>query len=492
MIKNIKGSPLYGTREESSIGAIYFINDFDESLIKAFTKSETIKRVYPRIDSYTLYLPQNLDIDQILRENPPVFSYKRDKFVYILSLIYSIPSQRKDSIKDYNGFTPINKAILGSVIKDYRQYINYLKDFSIVEESSQYIPKEKSQGLRFVKKYRQPIKPVVITDWCLIKNLVYLRKEIDLEKTQELHYLKKWFLDGKLNVDVENAKNYLNEEMEKDIENNISDPDIRFNSRVLPVMRLNEKSQTPLFSVDTTARRLHTNLTQLKSELRKYVSYDGKMLCSIDISNSQPFLLNSVLNIELYRKNNMRERIMKTNHMFNNQKIAELERFINSVSTKEDVIQFQGFINSGQFYEEFGKVLQSKGIIEHSCDSDNLRKIAKNITFCVLFNTNYAIRYDDSVKIFESLFPNVYKIMSMIKLKYHPTLAVILQNLEADLILNQTCKIISEKNPEIPLYTLHDSIITTEENVKFVQNEMMSVLSQNLGIPPSIKVEEWK
>lgn len=216
------------------------------------------------------------------------------------------------------------------------------------------------------------------------------------------------------------------------------------------------------------------------------------MLCSIDISNSQPFLLNSVLNIELYRKNNMRERIMKTNHKFNSQKIVELERFINSVSKEKDVIQFQGFINSGQFYEEFGKVLQSKGIIEHNCDSDSLRKIAKNITFCVLFNTNYAIRYDDSVKIFESLFPNVYKIISMIKLKCHPTLAVILQNLEADLILNQTCKIISEKNPEIPLYTLHDSIITTEENVEFVQNEMISVLSQNLGISPSIKVEEWK
>lgn len=447
---------------------------------------------FPKINALTLYLPQNLDIDQILRENPPRFKFKRDKFVYILSLIYSIPSQRKDSIKDYNGFTPINKAILGSVIKDYRQYINYLKDLSIVEESSQYIPKEKSQGLRFVKKYRQPIKPVVITDWCLIKNLVYLRKGINKGKTQELHYLKKWFLDGKLDVDVENAKNYLNEEMEKDMENNIPKPEIRFNSRFLPVMRLNEKSQTPLFSVDKTAGRLHTSLTQLKSELRKYVSYDGKMLCSIDISNFQPFLLNSVLNIELYRKNNMRERIMKTNHKFNNQKIAELERFINSVSTKEDVIQFQGFINSGQFYEEFGKVLQSKGIIEHNYDSDSLRKTAKNITFCVLFNTNYAIRYDDSVKIFESLFPNVYKIMSMIKSKSHPTLAVILQNLEADLILNQTCKIISEKNSEIPLYTLHDSIITTEENVKFVQDEMISVLSQNLGIPPSIKVEEWK
>lgn len=92
--------------------------------------------------------------------------------------------------------------------------------------------------------------------------------------------------------------------MEKDIENNISDPDIRFNSRVLPVMRLNEKSQTPLFSVDTTAGRLHTNLTQLKSELRKCVSYDGKMLCSIDISNSHYICYLFQIGIKFLIRNN--------------------------------------------------------------------------------------------------------------------------------------------------------------------------------------------
>ena len=55
--------------------------------------------------SLTLYVPENLDIDSIIRENPPNFSYHRDKFLYIIHLITDIPSRNKD--KEYV-FIPIN------------------------------------------------------------------------------------------------------------------------------------------------------------------------------------------------------------------------------------------------------------------------------------------------------------------------------------------------------------------------------------------------
>lgn len=296
----------------------------------------TVQECFPRLDNFTLYLPNNLDIDQILEENPPEFKFKRDKFVYILSLIYSIPTQKKDKIENYSGFTPISKSILGSVIKDYKQYIGHLKELNIVEEDPHYIVGEKSQGLRFIEVYRKPVKPVTITDWCLIKNIVYLRKNIDKTKTQELHYLRKWFLDGKLNVNIDAARTYLTDEWKKDLENpEILYPNIRLNSRILPIERLNSKSKNPLFFVDKTAGRLHTNFTQLKSELRKYVSYDGKILCSVDISNSQPYLLNSLLSKELYERNDMKDRIRRTNLTLSNADIIKLESLIDSISQKK-------------------------------------------------------------------------------------------------------------------------------------------------------------
>ena len=449
----------------------------------------TVQEYFPRLDNFTLYLPNNLDIDQILEENPPKFKFKRDKFVYILSLIYSIPAQKKDKIENYSGFTPISKSILGSVIKDYKQYIGHLKELNIVEEDSHYIVGEKSRGLRFTEVYRKPVKPVTITDWCLIKNIVYLRKNIDKTKTQELHYLRKWFLDGKLNVNIDAARTYLTDEWKKDLENpEILHPDIRLNSRILPIERLNSKSKNPLFFVDKTAGRLHTNFTQLKSELRKYVSYDGKILCSVDISNSQPYLLNSLLSKELYERNDMKDRIRRTNLTLRNADIIKLDSLIDSISQKEDVILFRELINSGQFYEKFGEVLHSRGII----DSNFLREKAKEITFCTIFNKNNAIKYVEAIQIFENLFPNVYKVIKSVKKGHHPTLAIILQNLEAELILHKTCKVISEEHPEIPLFTLHDSIITTEENKDIVQAKMIEILSQNLNYEPNLKVEEWK
>lgn len=486
---NFNKSPLSETEVvHNNVASCFFINNFDKSVNK---KVILQKKFYPRIEKYTLYLPENLDIDQILKENNSIFRFKRDKFVYILSLIYSIPAQKKDMIDNYSDFTPINKSILGMVIKDYRKYINYLKYFNIVEEDTQYETGKKSQGLRFSPKYRTLVKPVEITDWCLIKNIVYLRKNFNEKRTQEIDFLKKWFLDGNLNIDIEGAKAYLLEEYNKDIENKIPNADIRYNNRILPIIRLKENSQTPLFFVDTTAGRLHTNFTQLKSELRKYVTYNGQTLCNIDISNSQPFLLNSLLNIELYRNNRMKDRIINAHPNFKEKDFRKLERFINSISQKEDVIKFKELINSGQFYEEFGKILQSNKIINDN-ESNNLRSIAKQITMGTLFNKNYAIKYDNSIRIFKSLFPNVYKVIKQIKVNHHPTLAVILQNLEADLILNQTCRIISENHPEIPIFTLHDSIITTLEHKDTIKNIMIEVLHHKLHYPPNIKFEEWR
>jgi hypothetical protein len=42
------------------------------------------------------------------------------------------------------------------------------------------------------------------------------------------------------------------------------------------------------FSVDTTGNRAHTNLTNLKKDLRSFLSVEGEQLGQVDIKNSQP------------------------------------------------------------------------------------------------------------------------------------------------------------------------------------------------------------
>ncbi|WP_407508410.1 type 2 periplasmic-binding domain-containing protein [Elizabethkingia anophelis] len=443
---------------------------------------------YKRIPNLTYYLPENLDIDSILRGNPPNFRYKRDKFVDILNLIYELPSKKKKNIEEYGGYTPINKEILGSTIKDYRKYIDYLKDQNIVEESN-YIVGVQSSGLRFSKKYRTKLKPVEITDWTLIKNRVYLRKSYNLETTQKLSFLKKWFDD--LDVDVKEAKIYLDIEYQKDIEKISADKSILvYNSRLLPLEKLLAKEYLD-FHVDNTAGRLHTPITQLKSELRKNLRWKGKTLVSVDISNSQPYLLQSLLDRKTYETCRMDERIKSINSIINTD---ELRDIISSISSKEDVVKFKEIVISGKFYEEFGKVLKENGEIDESYNVSDaeVKKIVKKIIFSTLFSKNRSIRHNNAIQLFKRIFPNVYKVLSFIKKEQHNTLAIILQNLEADIILHTVCNEINEKYPHIPLFTLHDSVISTEEHVDIVKNVILQTMNKFFSKEVSLKIERWE
>jgi len=448
---------------------------------------------YEKKDSLELWIPENLNIDRILDENPPEFEFKKDKMVYILHLIHSIPSAKKDMIDNYTGYTPISREILGRVIKNNRQYVNYLKDQNIVEEDN-YVVGTKSRGLRFTSRYRTKIAQVEIHDWCLIKNLLYLRKKVDNENTQKLSFMKQWFSD--LTVDIEGAKKYLDEEYEKDKLNpECKYPELRYNSRLLTIQNLESTKSRPLFFVDTTSGRLHTYLTQLKSELRKFVKYKGKTLYSIDIVNSQPYFSTSLLNVKEYENNKMVERIttVLTRNKLNSEVITiMLGVLIKSIESEEDVLLFKGIVQSGKFYEEFGKILVENGIIENGSDPKKIRKIVKEITFQTFFSKNISVRYLENVKIFKEFFPNVYKVFCGIKETHHPTLAIILQNLEADLILHQVCTFIKTSRPQIPLFTLHDSIITTEEHVKYVQKVMQRILKTHLGTAPELDTKPWE
>ncbi len=71
-------------------------------------------------------------------------------------------------------------------------------------------------------------------------------------------------------------------------------------------------------------------------------------------------------------------------------------------------------------------------------------------------------------------------------------LAFVLQTLEATLILDKVCANLLNKY-EIPLFTIHDCIATTEEHIDKVEEEIATVYEEYLGAKPSIKlIKDWK
>ncbi|RTZ48380.1 hypothetical protein EJ377_12220 (plasmid) [Chryseobacterium arthrosphaerae] len=263
--------------------------------------------------------------------------------------------------------------------------------------------------MRFTHQYRHHLKPVEISSWTLIKNIVYLRKNYNSELTNDLIFLKKWFKD--IDVDIKAARKYLKRQWREDYKTENSDTAIlKYNSRLLPIEQLCIK-ENPLFFVDNTAGRLHTYITQLKSELRKFLKWKGKVLCSIDVSNSQPYLLQTLLNKEVYERCNMNRKLERVNIKLDTIMLGVL---IYSISREDDVLLFKRIVSSGKFYEEFGKILKNNGEFDNISD-DNLRQEVKEITFSTLFSNNRAISHSNYIKIFKRIFPNVYKVLKYIK-----------------------------------------------------------------------------
>jgi len=70
-------------------------------------------------------------------------------------------------------------------------------------------------------------------------------------------------------------------------------------------------------------------------------------------------------------------------------------------------------------------------------------------------------------------------------------LAVSLQRFESDLVLFRVSKDIYNNHPEIPLYTIHDSIATTMGNEKVILNYFQKHIQERIGYSPKFSTDYW-
>ena len=266
-----------------------------------------------------------------------------------------------------------------------------------------------------------------------------------------------------------------------------------FNARKLPIDKLRYK-EFANNRVDTTAGRLHTVLTQMKAELRQFLTYDSKKLVSIDIVNSQPYL-----SCILFDKVKFKEKVLPllsilnpTAFNGNTDTKSELLHLIEKNDFFHDISIYKELVWNGNIYEHFGRLLEEANLLDQN-DLTPTRKIAKRAIFTAFFSRNSSIGYNKDAQLFNRFFPNVFEIFAKIKKgKKYNSLACLLQHIEAQIILLKICKRVSVERPDLPIFTLHDSIVTTEGNEGYVSDVMMEVLSNEIGIPPILKIEKWE
>ncbi len=420
--------------------------------------------------------------------NPPVFKHQKDGFYFMIDSFYRFRAYNKNPQLTKDGLITITS-------KHFRNYLgkNYYL-YRIWLEKSQIIVCDqiKKEG----KSYAYGIHPDVNSKGVpvtLSKNSVIRKKIIEIRnKQKKLHknpgehilQMKKEF--NNIKIDIDKAMLWL----EKNLEKKIIDYN-KYNASLISIYMIEEKDF--YFNINSTNGRLDTNLTNLKSDLRKYIIGDYYQL---DLKNSQPLILNFILKYVLENGQYLSKLkhsnppppyiypFLGTNSpclLDNKLKNNELRRLKNIPFSDKDLIEITRY-KEDTFYKDFYEEM-SKDYFKNKNLGQDSRKDMKVLLYKIFFSKNES--YKEEKKIFSKKYPFVYNLISKLKSNQHNTLALCLQKIESDIFIKIVAKKICEKKI-IPL-TIHDSIVVPKEHLEISKKILIDTYLELFGETPQFQ-----
>jgi hypothetical protein len=153
-----------------------------------------------------------------------------------------------------------------------------------------------------------------------------------------------------------------------------------------------------------------------------------------------------------------------------------------------DLQRYSELVQKGLFYE-----YMETEIARITGTGYASRKRIKATIFQVLFTDNRFIGQEEAYpkRIFKELFPTVYEVFSLVKRNDKTDLPRLLQRIESHIVLLIITKRIAQERRGLPIFTIHDSIVTTTGNEGYVQNVMAEEMEKAIGIAPQLSIEHW-
>ncbi|MEI7687482.1 MAG: hypothetical protein WCL32_20935 [Planctomycetota bacterium] len=158
---------------------------------------------------------------------------------------------------------------------------------------------------------------------------------------------------------------------------------------------------------------------------------------------------------------------------------------------------FEEVVEEGKLYDLFAMVLNEcegmdavKHYVLKTCNDREgslvSRKDIKKAMFRdVLFGKSNNRKF---CKLFRSLFPEVLEFIEELKKEDHKRLSFELTKEESKYMYLQVIQRLKDHHSEIPVVTIHDSIMTTEDNLAEVQRIMLEEFAR-LGLKATLKCQ---
>jgi hypothetical protein len=444
-----------------------------------------------------IYIPENFDFDAFetfSHAETLIKGYKRDKAAYILHLLSYIP-MIDSRYQQVGQLVPLYSKILQARIGNYYlHYLNCLGAAGIIETDNHYIPREKSRWYRLSHVFSLALKEYTISDYSFKRNLEDFYKEQSRKEVYKYPNLIQWF-NEKLEIDSEACFNFIFKDylikkehphLRSRDEQGYKDPQVQYKCASLCIHRFIDQDFIG-FIVDPSGFRFHSLLTSARKVLRNAITYEGKQIQSLDIKNSQPYFSILLFRPEFWLKEEKNKRYKKLfNQIYKNNNIYNSSIMFTTIEQmlcQPDVQRYMDLVKEGKLYEFFIEQFQKRFNICYDRDA------IKRELFSVLFSKNST--GNKGKKLFKELFPAVDGLFRIIKTGKNNALALLLQRIESDVILEDICKQISKEYPHIPLFTIHDSIATTSDHLDLVQTILLERCIARIGVPPKVQREAW-
>ncbi|SEM32889.1 hypothetical protein SAMN05421856_102429 [Chryseobacterium taichungense] len=419
-------------------------------------------------------------LENSILNNPPTFNFNNSLAFYFLNLIAIRRFINPNFDECFGGFVSLDSKLLEHYFYNYRKYFGYFTDNGILEKRIYSTNKNRANSFRFIYDSEIDCNEFVKID---VSNLRNLKNFELIEKhtgnDEKCTHLVKWFYEG-LEIDSEQA--ILEAQKEPEF--------LKRQSYLLGIEKL--KNNEYWFTRNKYSdNRLHTPLTNLSKKLRPFLKFDGEKLVNLDIRCSQPYFLVVLV-----------ERLYSTidTLMFEN-----VKNHLYLSGFKKEYSKIKNWILNEDFYTEISKVLfegrkialtrnewvgRGKNREKKTVTYENERELTKKLILRLFYiDTNsHLYKHDSDLKIFDEKFPYFSAFLKELKKNNYKYLSKLMQNEEAHCILDVVTKKLSQLYPKMPLFTIHDSIMTTEYWAErtHLKELIQSMMLEANGVKPQI------
>ncbi len=456
--------------------------------------------------SKTILLPTRLlnDLEAFFNEHGSARKLKIDNALYIVGLITELESNyRNQSEEEFDNYIPLDSQLLKQVISKYNIYLELLVEQDFLDKKNYSTDRRRSNAFKITDKYLDDVEwqSYELTNPILLKKFdekglsEYHKVKWEQVEQHRPHLIK--FFNDKLKIKDDRAYQVT---LVKSGDNERS-----FRTSLQIITEFRKKIWKA--STSNGDNRLHTNLTRCPKAIRQFISYDGEPIVGCDIKSSQPFFLAVLITAIIKKDKSLLEKIKATKILSNtvieelfslDLDVEELRRYTNEILNGDiyldlaEQIEFKYNEDSKPYrdvYNSKGKKVKGRFTARKVVTYNSERDLVKQVFMEILYSSPDT-RIPEAT-VFRERYPSIHKIVKCLH-GNNVKFSYLLQYVEAYILLDEVAFRFSKEFPDIPIWSIHDSLVTTEQHKETLKDFMVKEIKSITGLKPKVEYEDWK